>query len=67
MIRASAGLAEVSVARATTGPRLRMPSPFSLAASEALAPEVANRELALVALLAVAAAGSGHTDAARAS
>ena len=66
VIRAAAGLAEVSVARddwAAAEDAVKL----ALAASEALAPEVANRELALVAKpLAVAAVGSGHTDAARA-
>ena len=66
VIRASAGLAEVSVARddwAAAEDAVKL----ALAASEALAPEVANRELALVAKpLAVAAVGSGHSDAARA-
>jgi hypothetical protein len=66
VIRASAGLAEVSVARddwAAAEDAVKL----ALAASEALAPEVANRELAIVAKpLAVAAVGSGHSDAARA-
>ena len=66
VIRASAGLAEVSVARddwAAAEDAVKL----ALAASEALAPEVATRELALVAKpLAVAAVGSGHTAAARA-
>ena len=66
VIRASAGLAEVSVARddwAAAEDAVKL----ALAASEALAPEVANRELALVAKpLAVAAVGSGHSNAARA-
>ncbi len=66
VIRAAAGLAEVSVARddwAAAEDAVKL----ALAASEALAPEIANRELALVAKpLAVAAVGSGHSDAARA-
>ncbi len=66
VIRASAGLAEVSVARddwAAAEDAVKL----ALAASEALAPEVANRELAIVAKpLAVAAVGSGHSNAARA-
>ena len=61
VIRASAGLAEVSVARddwAAAEDAVKL----ALAASEVLAPEIANRELALVAKpLAVAAVGSGHT------
>ena len=59
-------MAEVSVARddwAAAEDAVKL----ALAASEALAPEVATRELALVAKpLAVAAVGSGHTAAARA-
>ncbi|CAH0366577.1 unnamed protein product [Pelagomonas calceolata] len=66
VIRASAGLAEVSVARddwAAAEDAVKL----ALAASEALAPEIANRELALVAKpLAVAAVGSGHTEGAKA-
>ena len=65
VIRASAGLCEVCVARddwAAAEDAVKL----ALAASEVLAPEIANRELALVAKpLAVAAVGSGHTDAAR--
>ena len=66
VIRASAGLAEVSVARddwAAAEDAVKL----ALAASEALVPEIANRELALVAKpLAIAAVGSGHKTEARA-
>ena len=66
VIRASAGLAEVSVARddwAAAEDAVKL----ALAASESLTPEIANRELALVAKpLAIAAVGSGHKEEARA-
>ena len=66
LIRASAGLAEVSVARddwAAAEDAVKL----ALAASESLTPEIANRELALVAKpLAIAAVGSGHKEEARA-
>lgn len=65
VIRASAGLAEIAVERDDWAGAEHAVS-LALGASEALAPEVANRELALVARpLALAAVGSGHAEAAR--